>query len=164
MQRKHIRGRGGRNQEVCQVWRAVPQRLVLTYIYCLKVLLYCQTNVVYEFTRGEAVYKNECMPDLPWLQNLSLFLLCLNIQTQSYFTAESFIQSVLNLNHHRLSTCHQMQFAHKTDFCIFFPVCNGLGTSDLTKTRCVNATNIESFRNCTKINGNICFIHTSIHG
>ncbi|XP_075877795.1 epidermal growth factor receptor isoform X1 [Nelusetta ayraudi] len=43
-------------------------------------------------------------------------------------------------------------------------VCNVLGTSDLTKTRCVNATNIESFRNCTKINGNICFIHTSIHG
>ncbi|XP_072296981.1 epidermal growth factor receptor [Eucyclogobius newberryi] len=43
-------------------------------------------------------------------------------------------------------------------------VCNGLGMGELTDTLCINATNIESFKNCTKINGNIIFIHTSIHG
>uniref|UniRef100_A0A4W6BYA2 Receptor protein-tyrosine kinase n=1 Tax=Lates calcarifer TaxID=8187 RepID=A0A4W6BYA2_LATCA len=43
-------------------------------------------------------------------------------------------------------------------------VCNGLGTGDLTHTMSINATNIDSFKNCTKINGNIAIIHTSIHG
>ncbi|XP_077412016.1 epidermal growth factor receptor isoform X2 [Vanacampus margaritifer] len=43
-------------------------------------------------------------------------------------------------------------------------VCNGLGTGHLTHTYSINATNIESFKNCTKINGNIVVIHTSIHG
>ncbi|TWW73767.1 Epidermal growth factor receptor [Takifugu flavidus] len=44
------------------------------------------------------------------------------------------------------------------------PLCNGLGTGELTNTMSINATNIESFRNCTKINGNIAIIRTSIHG
>ncbi|XP_068197776.1 epidermal growth factor receptor [Antennarius striatus] len=43
-------------------------------------------------------------------------------------------------------------------------VCSGLGTGNLTHTLSINASNIESFRNCTKITGNIAFIHTSIHG
>ncbi|KAG7229249.1 hypothetical protein INR49_012906, partial [Caranx melampygus] len=43
-------------------------------------------------------------------------------------------------------------------------VCNGLGMGDLTNTLSINATNIDSFKNCTKINGNIAIIHTSIHG
>ncbi|XP_054623190.1 epidermal growth factor receptor [Dunckerocampus dactyliophorus] len=43
-------------------------------------------------------------------------------------------------------------------------VCNGLGTGHLTHTLSINATNIDSFKNCTKINGNIAFIHTSIYG
>ncbi|XP_051944362.1 epidermal growth factor receptor isoform X2 [Hippocampus zosterae] len=43
-------------------------------------------------------------------------------------------------------------------------VCNGLGTGHLANTLCINATNIDSFKNCTKINGNIAFIRTSIHG
>uniref|UniRef100_A0A7N8YG17 receptor protein-tyrosine kinase n=1 Tax=Mastacembelus armatus TaxID=205130 RepID=A0A7N8YG17_9TELE len=43
-------------------------------------------------------------------------------------------------------------------------VCNGLGTGDLTHTLSINATNIGSFKNCTKINGNIAIIHTSIYG
>ncbi|XP_037131612.1 epidermal growth factor receptor [Syngnathus acus] len=43
-------------------------------------------------------------------------------------------------------------------------VCNGLGTGHLTHTLSVNATNIDSFKNCTKINGNIALIRTSIHG
>ncbi|KAK7945473.1 hypothetical protein WMY93_001201 [Mugilogobius chulae] len=43
-------------------------------------------------------------------------------------------------------------------------VCNGLGMGELTHTLCINATNIESFRNCTKINGDITFLHTSLHG
>uniref|UniRef100_A0A3P8VY36 Receptor protein-tyrosine kinase n=1 Tax=Cynoglossus semilaevis TaxID=244447 RepID=A0A3P8VY36_CYNSE len=43
-------------------------------------------------------------------------------------------------------------------------VCNGLGAGDLTRTLSINATNIDSFKNCTKINGNIALIKTSIHG
>ncbi|XP_035025163.2 epidermal growth factor receptor [Hippoglossus stenolepis] len=43
-------------------------------------------------------------------------------------------------------------------------VCNGLGAGDLTHTLSINATNIDSFKNCTKINGNIAIIYTSIHG
>lgn len=49
-------------------------------------------------------------------------------------------------------------------FAFFSAVCNGLGTGELTNAMSINATNIESFRNCTKINGNIAIIHTSIHG
>ncbi|XP_068604778.1 epidermal growth factor receptor [Brachionichthys hirsutus] len=43
-------------------------------------------------------------------------------------------------------------------------VCSGLGTGNLTHTMSINAINIESFRNCTKITGSIAIIHTSIHG
>lgn len=43
-------------------------------------------------------------------------------------------------------------------------VCNGLGTGELVHTLSINATNIGSFENCTKINGNIDIIHTSIYG
>uniref|UniRef100_A0A673BM84 Receptor protein-tyrosine kinase n=1 Tax=Sphaeramia orbicularis TaxID=375764 RepID=A0A673BM84_9TELE len=43
-------------------------------------------------------------------------------------------------------------------------VCNGLGMGDLVHTLSINATNIDSFKNCTKINGNIAIIHTSIYG
>lgn len=49
-------------------------------------------------------------------------------------------------------------------FLLLSAVCNGLGTGELTNTMSINATNIESFRNCTKINGNIGIIRTSIHG
>ncbi|XP_034412013.1 epidermal growth factor receptor [Cyclopterus lumpus] len=43
-------------------------------------------------------------------------------------------------------------------------VCNGLGMGNLTNILSINATNIDSFKNCTKINGNIAIIHPSIHG
>uniref|UniRef100_A0A1A8CXK3 Receptor protein-tyrosine kinase n=1 Tax=Nothobranchius kadleci TaxID=1051664 RepID=A0A1A8CXK3_NOTKA len=43
-------------------------------------------------------------------------------------------------------------------------VCNGIGSGELTHALSINATNIGSFKNCTKINGNIALIHTSIHG
>ncbi|KAF3858122.1 hypothetical protein F7725_011323 [Dissostichus mawsoni] len=43
-------------------------------------------------------------------------------------------------------------------------VCNGLGIGKLTHIMSINATNIDSFKNCTKINGNIAIIQTSIHG
>ncbi|XP_029971941.1 epidermal growth factor receptor [Salarias fasciatus] len=43
-------------------------------------------------------------------------------------------------------------------------VCNGLGAGNLINTLSINATNIDSFKNCTKINGNIAIIHTSIYG
>uniref|UniRef100_A0A3Q1AYS3 Receptor protein-tyrosine kinase n=1 Tax=Amphiprion ocellaris TaxID=80972 RepID=A0A3Q1AYS3_AMPOC len=43
-------------------------------------------------------------------------------------------------------------------------VCNGLGTGDLTHAVSINATNIDSFKNCTKINGNIAIMYPSIYG
>uniref|UniRef100_A0A8C8IUX8 Receptor protein-tyrosine kinase n=1 Tax=Oncorhynchus tshawytscha TaxID=74940 RepID=A0A8C8IUX8_ONCTS len=43
-------------------------------------------------------------------------------------------------------------------------VCNGLGMGKLDKILSINATNIDTFKNCTKINGNIAIIYTSIHG
>lgn len=47
---------------------------------------------------------------------------------------------------------------------LIFTVCNGLGMGNLDKILSVNATNIDTFKNCTKINGNIAIIYTSIHG
>uniref|UniRef100_A0A8C7UHG7 Receptor protein-tyrosine kinase n=1 Tax=Oncorhynchus mykiss TaxID=8022 RepID=A0A8C7UHG7_ONCMY len=43
-------------------------------------------------------------------------------------------------------------------------VCNGLGMGTLSNILSINATNIDTFKNCTKINGNIAIIYTSIHG
>uniref|UniRef100_A0A6Q2XXF3 Receptor protein-tyrosine kinase n=1 Tax=Esox lucius TaxID=8010 RepID=A0A6Q2XXF3_ESOLU len=43
-------------------------------------------------------------------------------------------------------------------------VCNGLGMGSLAKVLSINATNIETLRNCTKINGNIAILHPSILG
>lgn len=45
-----------------------------------------------------------------------------------------------------------------------FLVCNGLGIGELAHVLSINATNIGSFENCTKINGNIAIIYTSING
>ncbi|XP_069033669.1 melanoma receptor tyrosine-protein kinase-like [Embiotoca jacksoni] len=42
--------------------------------------------------------------------------------------------------------------------------CDGLGVSSLVNTIAVNASNIESFRSCTKINGDIVLISTSFTG
>uniref|UniRef100_A0A3Q1BMD8 Receptor protein-tyrosine kinase n=1 Tax=Amphiprion ocellaris TaxID=80972 RepID=A0A3Q1BMD8_AMPOC len=42
--------------------------------------------------------------------------------------------------------------------------CNGVGVGSLINTIAVNASNVESFRNCTKINGNIILIETSFTG
>ncbi|KAK2859787.1 hypothetical protein Q5P01_004407 [Channa striata] len=42
--------------------------------------------------------------------------------------------------------------------------CDGVGVGTLTNTMAVNASNIESFRNCTKINGDISLIETSFTG
>ncbi|GLD68849.1 epidermal growth factor receptor [Lates japonicus] len=44
------------------------------------------------------------------------------------------------------------------------PLCHGLGSGDLTHTLSINASNIDSFRNCTKITGCVAIIVTSIHG
>ncbi|XP_062338174.1 epidermal growth factor receptor [Osmerus eperlanus] len=43
-------------------------------------------------------------------------------------------------------------------------VCNGLNVGTLDKVLSVNASNIDSFKNCTKIHGDIAIIHTSIYG
>uniref|UniRef100_A0A8C7USY3 receptor protein-tyrosine kinase n=1 Tax=Oncorhynchus mykiss TaxID=8022 RepID=A0A8C7USY3_ONCMY len=47
---------------------------------------------------------------------------------------------------------------------LIFTVCNGLGMGTLSNILSINATNIDTFKNCTKINGNIAIIYTSIHG
>uniref|UniRef100_A0A8C4H5U2 Receptor protein-tyrosine kinase n=1 Tax=Dicentrarchus labrax TaxID=13489 RepID=A0A8C4H5U2_DICLA len=43
-------------------------------------------------------------------------------------------------------------------------VCDGLGTGHLANTLAVNATNIDSFKNCTNIHGNIAILHPTVHG
>uniref|UniRef100_A0A9J8DD16 Receptor protein-tyrosine kinase n=1 Tax=Cyprinus carpio carpio TaxID=630221 RepID=A0A9J8DD16_CYPCA len=43
-------------------------------------------------------------------------------------------------------------------------VCNGLGTGALVNTIAVNATNIDSFINCTKINGHITIMRMTFQG
>uniref|UniRef100_A0A7N6AFC5 Receptor protein-tyrosine kinase n=1 Tax=Anabas testudineus TaxID=64144 RepID=A0A7N6AFC5_ANATE len=43
-------------------------------------------------------------------------------------------------------------------------VCDGIGVGSLANTMAVNASNIESFRSCTKINGDISIIETSFTG
>ncbi|XP_053268495.1 melanoma receptor tyrosine-protein kinase [Pleuronectes platessa] len=42
--------------------------------------------------------------------------------------------------------------------------CDGVGVGSLTDTLAVNASNIESFRNCTKINGDVSLLETSFTG
>uniref|UniRef100_A0A4W5MI76 Receptor protein-tyrosine kinase n=1 Tax=Hucho hucho TaxID=62062 RepID=A0A4W5MI76_9TELE len=43
-------------------------------------------------------------------------------------------------------------------------VCNGLGMGPLTAVLSINASNIDSFENCTKINGDVSIIGTSLNG
>ncbi|KAM9337115.1 melanoma receptor tyrosine-protein kinase [Symphorus nematophorus] len=43
-------------------------------------------------------------------------------------------------------------------------VCDGIGVGTLSNTMLIDASNIESFKNCTKINGNVAFIKTSFTG
>ncbi|XP_048121674.1 epidermal growth factor receptor-like isoform X1 [Alosa alosa] len=43
-------------------------------------------------------------------------------------------------------------------------VCNGLGMGRLAGVMTINATNIDSFKNCTKINGDISILKTSLNG
>nr|XP_023663224.1 epidermal growth factor receptor-like [Paramormyrops kingsleyae] len=43
-------------------------------------------------------------------------------------------------------------------------VCNGLGMGPLTGVLSINASNIDSFRNCTKINGDVSIISTTFNG
>uniref|UniRef100_A0A6Q2Y0N1 Receptor protein-tyrosine kinase n=1 Tax=Esox lucius TaxID=8010 RepID=A0A6Q2Y0N1_ESOLU len=50
------------------------------------------------------------------------------------------------------------------EYVTYFTVCNGLGMGSLAKVLSINATNIETLRNCTKINGNIAILHPSILG
>uniref|UniRef100_A0A3P9HEJ2 Receptor protein-tyrosine kinase n=1 Tax=Oryzias latipes TaxID=8090 RepID=A0A3P9HEJ2_ORYLA len=42
--------------------------------------------------------------------------------------------------------------------------CDGVGVGRLTNTIAVNSSNIESFKNCTKINGDIVFLKSSFSG
>ncbi|KAL2085432.1 hypothetical protein ACEWY4_018752 [Coilia grayii] len=43
-------------------------------------------------------------------------------------------------------------------------VCNGLGMGQLAGVMTINATNIDSFKNCTKINGDISILKNSLNG
>lgn len=42
--------------------------------------------------------------------------------------------------------------------------CDGLGVGALVNTIAINASNIESFRNCTKINGDVSILGISFKG
>lgn len=46
----------------------------------------------------------------------------------------------------------------------FFSVCDGIGTGSLQTAQTVDASNIDKFVNCTKINGNLIFLITGIKG
>nr|AAS45494.1 EGFR12 [Danio rerio] len=43
-------------------------------------------------------------------------------------------------------------------------VCNGLGMGPLANVLSINATNIDSFENCTKISGNVAILSTTFRG
>lgn len=43
-------------------------------------------------------------------------------------------------------------------------VCDGIGTGSLQTAQTVDASNIDKFVNCTKINGNLIFLITGIKG
>lgn len=44
------------------------------------------------------------------------------------------------------------------------PACDGIGTGSLMSAQTVDSSNIDKFINCTKINGNLIFLVTGIHG
>ncbi|ELW72711.1 Receptor tyrosine-protein kinase erbB-4 [Tupaia chinensis] len=44
------------------------------------------------------------------------------------------------------------------------PPCDGIGTGSLMSAQTVDSSNIDKFINCTKINGNLIFLVTGIHG
>lgn len=50
--------------------------------------------------------------------------------------------------------------------CVAFvsSVCDGIGTGSLQAAQTVDASNIDKFVNCTKINGNLIFLITGIKG
>lgn len=51
------------------------------------------------------------------------------------------------------------------DFCIFLlTVCNGIGIGELKGILSINATNIDSFKNCTKINGDVSILPVAFLG
>ncbi|XP_037378034.1 receptor tyrosine-protein kinase erbB-4-like [Talpa occidentalis] len=49
-----------------------------------------------------------------------------------------------------------------TDICP--KACDGIGTGSLMSAQTVDSSNIDKFINCTKINGNLIFLVTGIHG
>uniref|UniRef100_A0A674MIX0 Receptor protein-tyrosine kinase n=1 Tax=Takifugu rubripes TaxID=31033 RepID=A0A674MIX0_TAKRU len=58
---------------------------------------------------------------------------------------------------------HPLQTRNQT-WCLCLFSCDGIGVGRLTNTIAVNASNVELFRNCTKINGDVYFIGTSFTG
>lgn len=47
---------------------------------------------------------------------------------------------------------------------LIFAACDGIGTGSLMSAQTVDSSNIDKFINCTKINGNLIFLVTGIHG
>lgn len=43
-------------------------------------------------------------------------------------------------------------------------VCNGIGIGELKGILSINATNIDSFKNCTKINGDVSILPVAFLG
>lgn len=51
------------------------------------------------------------------------------------------------------------------NFCVSpLTVCNGIGIGDLKGILSINATNIDSFKNCTKINGDVSILPVAFLG
>ncbi|GAB0191798.1 receptor tyrosine-protein kinase erbB-4 [Grus japonensis] len=75
----------------------------------------------------------------------------------SYFNRKYFLEVCLEL-----SFCHFK--GNHTKALASMYACDGIGTGSLVSAQTVDSSNIDKFINCTKINGNLIFLVTGIHG
>ncbi|XP_061522885.1 melanoma receptor tyrosine-protein kinase-like isoform X5 [Phycodurus eques] len=73
-------------------------------------------------------------------------------------------EKLYDLKTHQVISNPDAKFAYGATCVKACPPCDGVGAGALVNTIAVNASNIESFQNCTKINGDIFFIETSFAG
>uniref|UniRef100_A0A8C9G551 Receptor protein-tyrosine kinase n=1 Tax=Pavo cristatus TaxID=9049 RepID=A0A8C9G551_PAVCR len=66
----------------------------------------------------------------------------------------------------KFSSCvvHLIVFPSSSHKLLVLAACDGIGTGSLVSAQTVDSSNIDKFINCTKINGNLIFLVTGIHG
>lgn len=60
--------------------------------------------------------------------------------------------------------CSVIVFPSSLHQLLVLAACDGIGTGSLVSAQTVDSSNIDKFVNCTKINGNLIFLVTGIHG